>query len=351
VPQTIAVITGGSVSSARPAFEGPLTSFLKRLPEGNYFCKPNRGCNGVGAFQLNVEGACIAIEGEPQDISAVAERLSKQDYVIQEGLAPKQHPDIARFKGGVINTLRLVTFATDEGAKPIAASLRMAIALNSIDSWTQGGVVAAIDLKEGVLKPYGVLKKGMKIVEAHPGSGLKFRDQRVPHLSEAIAMACSLHDKLDKTKSLGWDIALLKDGPCILECNRQWDILMSAQLNPDLPRDFLAFHLPRACDVAARVDISGEFTNRAQICQRLFKIAGLSVVSGRIEHLSRGRLCVLLGGAREAMQIAAEVFRRKALELGARTMKITRTADEPAPGFDITAAYRAAKVIESARPA
>jgi hypothetical protein len=73
-------------------------------------------------------------------------------------------------------------------------------------------------------------------------------------------------------------------------------------------------------------------------------------VTGKIEHLSRDRLCLLLGGAQEAVQIAAEVLKRRAQEFGARTMKMTQTADRPAPGFDITAAYRAAKVIESVRP-
>lgn len=199
-PRTFALIANGSGEA--------VASLLEKIPQGHYFCKPNRGCNGVGAFRLTVSPDGPMVDDEQRGFAAVAEILSSKDYVIQEWLAPLQHSDIARFKGGVINTLRLVTFDTESGPKAVAASLRMAISLTSIDSWTQGGVVAAIDLDKGVLKPFGVLKKGLKIVEAHPGSGLAFREQPIPHLNRAVAMACLLHGKLDKVKSLGWEVVV-----------------------------------------------------------------------------------------------------------------------------------------------
>ena len=55
------------------------------------------------------------MDEEPSSLAAVAERLSSEDYIIQEWMVPLQHPDIARFREGVINTMRLVTFDTGDG--------------------------------------------------------------------------------------------------------------------------------------------------------------------------------------------------------------------------------------------
>jgi hypothetical protein len=57
-------------------------------------------------------------------------------------------------------------------------------------------VVAAIDLDKGTLKSFGVLKKGLKLVDAHPACGMPFRDYAIPHCDRAVTMACALHEKL-----------------------------------------------------------------------------------------------------------------------------------------------------------
>ena len=170
-PRSFALIVGGMVQHASSETTEPVASFVTNAPPGHYFCKPNKGRNGIGAFRLTIGPDGVMMDEEAATISAVSERLSSEDYILQEWLAPLQHPDISRFRDGVINTLRLVTFNAGDEVKPVAASLRMAISLKSIDSWSQGGVVAAIDVEHGVLKPFGIVKKGAKIVEAHRDRG------------------------------------------------------------------------------------------------------------------------------------------------------------------------------------
>lgn len=334
-PKMIALISNGSVEGSGD----PIASFLAQIPKGHYFCKPNSGSNGKGAFHLAVGADGLFVEGEARSLADVAGTLSSQDYVIQEWMAPLQHPDIARFRSGVINTMRLVTFDTDSGPKPVAGSLRMAISLKSIDSWTQGGVVAAIDLERGVLKPFGILKKGLKIVDAHPGCGLAFRDQPIPHFQEAVATACRLHGLLGGAKSLGWDIGLLKDGPCFLESNGIWDILMSAQFNPELVPEFLAYHLPEAPELSVRLDFGGTYSDRTTVCRTVARALGVSTASGRVEHLGPKRLLLTIGGTRKSVQTAINVFKHKAREFGASRMAVAQSPDMPAPGFDVTAAF------------
>lgn len=338
-PKTFAFVADGLVRHAASNGADTAAAFLTKTPEGHYFCKPNNGRNGIGAFRLTISADGPLMDEEPSSFAAVAERLSSRDYVIQEWMVPLQHPDIARFRNGVINTMRLVTFDTDGGAIAVAAVLRMATRLKSIDSWTQGGIAAPIDLKRGVLMPFGIVKKDFKLVEAHPGSGVAFRDQPVPHFHQAVMMACRMHSQLDGPKTLGWDIALLEDGPCFLESNAAWDFLLSALFAPNLIPKFLALHLPPACASAVRVLLTGTFTDRITMCWALSRVLGTAMASGRVEGVSRGQVLFTLGGTERDLETALQVFKLKGSDFGVSGVKIAQTHERPAPGFDASAAF------------
>jgi hypothetical protein len=331
-PRTIAFVADGLVQQT------PVAASLATL-EGNYFCKPNRGRNGIGAFRLAISPGGPSVDDEPSSIAAVAERLSSQDYIIQEWMVPLQHPDISRFRDGVINTMRLVTFDGGGGAVAVSASLRMATYLKSIDSWTQGGIAAPIDLERGVLMPFGIVKKDFNLVEAHPGSGIAFRDQTVPHFHQAVTMACRMHGQLDAPKTLGWDIGLLGDGPCFLESNTAWDFLLSALVTPRLIPKFLALHLPPACASGVRVLLTGTFTDRITVCWALSRILGTAMASGRVEGVSRGQVLFTLGGTDRVVDTVLQVFKLRGSDFGVKGMKIAQTNERPAPGFDATAVF------------
>ena len=132
---------------------------------------------------------------------------------MQPLLTPLQHPDMARFNPRTINTLRLVTFEQDfAGAIAVVAAVRISSTSLAVDNWSAGGVMVPADIGEGVLGEFGIVKNGLAVVDAHPQSGLAFKGFSIPHFREAAGMACRVHDKLD-VASLGWDIALLEDGP------------------------------------------------------------------------------------------------------------------------------------------
>ena len=349
-PKTVALVVDGMVQRASSETAEAVASFVTTAPHGHYFCKPNKGRNGIGAFRITTGSDGVMTDEEPSSAAAVATRLSSQDYVIQEWMAPLQHPDISRFRGGVINTMRLVTFYGGDCATPAAASLRMAISLKSIDSWTQGGVVAAIDLVDGMMKPFGIVKKGAKIVEAHPGSGIPFRDQRIPHFEEAVRLACHMHNELRQPRTLGWDIGLLNDGPCFFEANGPWDVLMSAQFNPDLVPKLLAFSLPPSCETAVHVPLPGVYANRITLCWGLSRVLGNAMASGRVERLTRDRLVLTVGGTRQAVQSALRLLEERGPNFGATGVKVRPAPDKPAPGFDASGLFAGVRVTESAHP-
>lgn len=337
VPRTFALIAAGMAQAAGVGAAEPVREFLQTLAPGQYFCKPNKGSNGTGAFRLDISPSGAGIDGEPRSLAEIEEAMSARDYLVQEWLTSLQHPDVSSFHDGVIDTLRLVTFDTDGGPVAAGALMRMAIGPAVIDSWTKGGVMVPIDLDRGVLGAFGLLKKGLAIVDSHPQSGIAFRGQSVPHLKEAVALACRLQKRL-AIKSVGWDIALLTDGPCILEGNRAWDVYMSAQLNPDFVRAFLRFHLPQESDTALRVSLTGSFEQRHRLRHWLCAAVGRALASAEVDQLSRDRLVLTVTGAKTSVEAAIGNM-RKPEGFAVATIETSPCPDQIPAGLDIGATF------------
>jgi hypothetical protein len=166
-----------------------------------------------------------------------------------------------------------------------------------------------------------------------------------------MSLACRMHGMLAGPKSLGWDIGLLEDGPCFLEANGPWDILMSAQLNPDLVPNLLAFHLPPAYETAVRVQLPGTYANRIPLCWALSKVVGVAMASGRVEHVSRDRAVLTIGGTHQAVQTALQIFKRNGAQFGATGVKVAPAQEKLAPGFEMSAMFAGMQPIQSAHPA
>jgi hypothetical protein len=316
-----------------------LSAFLAGLPAGRYFCKPNSGGNGIGALRVDVGGNGLIVDGIPRGARWLAEQLSSETYVIQHSLVPQQHPEIARFNPHAISTIRLVTFDDERGAVAAAAALRSGTGTNAVDNWSAGGVLVPIDLQTGKLTRHGILKRDLAIVEAHPNTGEGFDGRSIPFFADAIALACRLHDKLAIT-SLGWDIALLKDGPCVLEYNRLWDVYLSLQLNPAFAAAFLRVHLPDP-DSSVRVKLSGNFTDRQTLRLWLCAVIGQAPASARVDEISTDRLALTITGTKPSLDKAIRLIADSGSRFQGRNMKVGRTADVVRPGLEIAATFRA----------
>jgi hypothetical protein len=94
-PESIALIRDGRVTSSA-AHDG-VDAFLAALPPGRYFCKPDSGKNGDGAFRLDILDASAIVDGAPESLQAIGRRLSQAPHIVQASLTPLQHPDISRF--------------------------------------------------------------------------------------------------------------------------------------------------------------------------------------------------------------------------------------------------------------
>jgi hypothetical protein len=339
-PETVAAVRDGKVVHGAAAGMDVL-EFLQQLPDGHYFCKQNDGSQGAGALRVDISEGAITIDGQPNDAAFLARHLATQHAIVQASVTPDQHPDIARFNPNVTNTVRLVTFLQGSSAVPESAALRIALDSPAVDNWTAGGVAVPIEMSEGLLGRFGALKSDLSLVQSHPHSGEAFFGRRVPHWSALTGLACRLHEALGR-HSLGWDIAVLQEGPCILECNRFYDVMLPS-LDPQFPADFLEHHLLPAPRSGFRLEMRGRFGNTRLLRAWLARLAGLHFVSGRIEECSSGRAVVLIAATKGRLdhmlkRMTAEMPEGNALA----EILVSPARDRIARGFfdDLSAAAR-----------
>jgi hypothetical protein len=91
---------------------------------------------------------------------------------------------------------------------------------------TTGNLIAYGDQDAGILRGAVNIHEcgsGMKVVEAHPETGVAFDGFRLPFWSDAVELVTGAQRYFAELPTLGWDIALTGDGPAIIEANSRWD--------------------------------------------------------------------------------------------------------------------------------
>jgi len=89
------------------------------------------------------------------------------------------------------------------------------------DHMAFGGVAAPVDLATGRLGR-GVRKDEGKFItpcERHPDTGAVIAGFQLPDWERAKQLVLRAHEALDRIACVGWDVALLDDGPVIVEGN------------------------------------------------------------------------------------------------------------------------------------
>jgi hypothetical protein len=164
------------------------------------------------------------------------------------------HPALTGINMNALSTVRVVTATgTDGASQVIAAALRVASKGDSlIDNFHAGGIAAAIDLQTGRLgKATDLGTSGDSGWHScHPITGGQIEGLPVPGWPQMMELAKTAHARLADRIVLGWDIAVLADGPCLIEANAFPDLdicqrTMLAPLGNDLLGRLMAYHLER----------------------------------------------------------------------------------------------------------
>ena len=146
---------------------------------------------------------------------------------------------MAKLYKGSVNSLRVITFLTDDGNVVI---LRMVLKIGNkegIDNCRNGGMYTFLDDNGVVLLP--AFDENNNIYEKHPKSGTEIVGFKVPYYKEIQELVSKAGKVVPEIRYVGWDIAITEKGPIIIEGNEYSGIFqMKASMNPtkigDLPR-------------------------------------------------------------------------------------------------------------------
>ena len=147
-------------------------------------------------------------------------------YLVQPRLHP--HAALADLSLGVLTTVRVLTCETPDGrVVPTHAVFRMPIKAGAVvDNFHAGGIAAPIDMRTGRLgKATDMgLRRDSAWHARHPVSGAQIEGRVLPHWQAVLDLCCRAQKAFSDRPFVGWDVAILDAGPCLVEGNGRPDI-------------------------------------------------------------------------------------------------------------------------------
>ncbi|MBI2255919.1 MAG: hypothetical protein HYU58_14950 [Proteobacteria bacterium] len=204
---------------------------LSELPPVDLFIKPRKGSGGRGAVKWQyAEGIFIHKDGQHMTPGAlrqaVVEQSAETSMLVQKTLT--NHPALTDVNCGTLATIRIVTCRNESGAYEVTnAAFRMPrVSGSPVDNFHAGGIASAVDIATGHLGPATDL--GLSSTSGwfttHPITGAAIEGRILPLWPEARALVERAHPHFSDFAVIGWDVAILEDGPCIIEANGAPDL-------------------------------------------------------------------------------------------------------------------------------
>ncbi len=168
--------------------------------------KPLDGNGGIGIKVFDVSDEKIE--------ESYAEIAKLQRGVVEAFVI--QHPEMSRITPSSVNTLRVVCLSTDTTSEVAYAALRIGSGKSFVDNFTDGGMVAGVDLETGTVVTNGFTIDGVSF-SVHPETGTVFKGFKIPFFKEALDMVEEAGHKV--VGYTGWDVAITENGPVLIEAN------------------------------------------------------------------------------------------------------------------------------------
>lgn len=226
------------------------------LPDRDLFVKPSTGRGGRGAERWNLvgpasfEGPRGERLGRDELLARLVQRSRHTPLIVQPRMCP--HPDLLRLTAGALPTLRVLTCLNEQNEPELmAAMIRTSFGKNvTVDNLHAGGIGTLVDLDSGKLSKASNLGSDARLgwFSKHPDTGAPIEGSVVPHWDKVKTLALAAHRQFNDRVVVGWDIAVLEDGPILIEGNGNSDLdilqrFMRIGLREQRFAKLLAYHL------------------------------------------------------------------------------------------------------------
>lgn len=185
-----------------------LKEFLKNNKE--FMIKPIDGLGGAGVKKIKSNSIHNANE--------FLNKLDKNHLFLEELIV--QHKKMSMLCEASVNTIRIMTFANNNKSEILYAALRCGNGVYEVDNFHKGGMGIAIDTKTGRLKG-NAINKDLKEYKRHPVSKTYFDKFQIPFWKETMDLVKKCAKVNQNIKVVGWDVAITKNGPILVEGNRR----------------------------------------------------------------------------------------------------------------------------------
>lgn len=173
------------------------------------FSKPDDSCSGQGIYQNYVINKDTNLEGLFNFLKE--NNLFVEDCIIQHETMNKLHPSS-------INTVRVCTLVKNNKAHVMYALQRIGINGMKVDNVGAGGIYTLLSDKGEIINPCWS-DKTISTYTVHPSTKMNLIGFKVPHFKEALKLCKKAALVVKDVRYVGWDIAITKDGPIIVEGN------------------------------------------------------------------------------------------------------------------------------------
>ncbi|MDA0347802.1 MAG: hypothetical protein O3C43_15150 [Verrucomicrobia bacterium] len=157
----------------------------------------------------------------------------KEIYTICPAIIQKRvynHPTlIEQFKIDVLTTCRLILIREGPGTdRIIFAHMKFPGTGREIDNFNwgvHGGIKAEMNFETGTIEApnkSGKNQFGFEIITHHPETGVLLKGAKIPLWEETCKLALKASRAMNNMRSVGWDIAITPEGPCLIEGNSAW---------------------------------------------------------------------------------------------------------------------------------
>ena len=176
---------------------------------GQVVYKPNCKGMGKGIRILKVttkEEIGEALEGIRSGGNGIVEEYICQDEVLSE-LYPK-----------AVSVVRFYSVCSPKGSFLFAPVLTVAHQ-NEISNGCQDALTSMVDIRTGEVLTQAVDQNEMVEYKTHPVTGKAFQGVMLPFWKETIGMMRRVVPLASKISNIGWDVAITRDGPILVEAN------------------------------------------------------------------------------------------------------------------------------------
>lgn len=169
--------------------------------------KPVDESGGKGIFKLDMKD---------MDTEQVFNELKENGRTLVEEYVV-QHDEMNKLCPSSVNTLRIVTLRKNNKTHIMLRVIRIGDGKHDVDNFHSGGMYSYFDENGVIICP--AMDRENKIYVNHPVTKTKIKGFKIPYYKEAIELAIEASKKVKQVTYVGFDIAITKDGPILIEGN------------------------------------------------------------------------------------------------------------------------------------